>query len=99
MQARGHAGAARQVLDRLVESGGDPAAIVEREGLGAMGDGDELAAIVARGHRGQPRRRPRACAAATRRRSAPIVGPVMRETKGAADGGEVNRLLREQLGV
>ena len=28
-----------------------------------------------------------------------IVGHVMRETKGRADGGEVNRLLRAQLGV
>jgi len=28
-----------------------------------------------------------------------LVGPVMKETKGRADGGEVNRLLREQLGV
>ena len=28
-----------------------------------------------------------------------LVGPVMRETKGRADGGEVNRLLRAQLGV
>ena len=27
-----------------------------------------------------------------------LVGPVMRETKGRADGGEVNRLLRSQLG-
>ena len=26
-----------------------------------------------------------------------IVGAVMRETKGRADGGEVNRLIREQL--
>ena len=41
-------GAARQVLDRLVEVGGDPEEVIEREGLGAMGDGDELAAIVAR---------------------------------------------------
>ena len=30
------------------------------------------------------------------RRSAPIVGAVMKETKGRADGGEVNRLIREQ---
>ena len=28
-----------------------------------------------------------------------LVGPVMRETKGRADGGEVNRLIREQLGA
>jgi aspartyl-tRNA(Asn)/glutamyl-tRNA(Gln) amidotransferase subunit B len=29
----------------------------------------------------------------------PIVGYVMRETKGRADGGDVGRLVREQLGV
>ena len=28
-----------------------------------------------------------------------IVGHVMRETKGRADGGEVSRLVREQLGL
>ena len=28
-----------------------------------------------------------------------IVGHVMRETKGRADGGEVTRLVREQLGL
>ena len=28
-----------------------------------------------------------------------IVGAVMRETKGRADGGEVNRLIREHLGL
>ena len=27
-----------------------------------------------------------------------IVGVVMRETKGRADGGEVNRLIREKIG-
>ncbi len=28
-----------------------------------------------------------------------LVGPIMRETKGRADGGEVNRLLRSALGL
>ena len=28
-----------------------------------------------------------------------LVGPIMKETRGRADGGEVNRLIREQLGV
>jgi len=28
-----------------------------------------------------------------------IVGAVMKETKGRADGGEVNRLIRAQLGT
>jgi aspartyl-tRNA(Asn)/glutamyl-tRNA(Gln) amidotransferase subunit B len=91
-------GAARQVLDKLVESGGDPEAVVEAEGLGAMGDGDELAAIVKRVIEEHPD-----VAERVRRGNAKaigaLVGPVMRETKGRADGGEVNRLLREQLGV
>ena len=29
----------------------------------------------------------------------PLVGYVMRETKGRADGGAINRLIREQLGI
>jgi len=28
-----------------------------------------------------------------------LMGPVMRETKGRADGGEVTRLVRQQLGL
>jgi len=90
--------AAKQVLDRLVAEGGDPAAIVEREGLGAMEADDELAGIVARVIADNPDvvekvrgGNPKAIGA--------LVGPVMRETKGRADGGEVNRLLREQLGL
>jgi aspartyl-tRNA(Asn)/glutamyl-tRNA(Gln) amidotransferase subunit B len=93
-----NAGAARQVLDRLVEEGGEPAAIVEREGLGSMDGGDELAGIVAEAIAAN------AGAAAKVRGGndkalGPIVGFVMRETKGRADGGEVGRLIREQLGV
>ena len=40
-------GAARQVLDRLVAEGGDPRAIVEAEGLAAIGGAEDLGAIVA----------------------------------------------------
>jgi aspartyl-tRNA(Asn)/glutamyl-tRNA(Gln) amidotransferase subunit B len=93
-----NAGAGRQVLDVLVAEGGDPAAIVEREGLASMEGGDELAGIVAAAIAAN-------AGAAEKVRGGndkamgPIVGFVMRETKGRADGGEVGRLIREQLGI
>jgi aspartyl-tRNA(Asn)/glutamyl-tRNA(Gln) amidotransferase subunit B len=89
--------AAREVLTRLVEEGGDPRAIVEREGLGALtAEDDGLGEIVDRAIAADP-------AAAEQVRSGnmkaigPLVGSVMRETKGRADGGEITRLLRERL--
>ncbi len=91
-------GAARQVLDKLIADGGDPEAIVEAEGLAAMDSGDELAGIVAAALEAN-------ADAAQRVREGnakaigPIVGHVMRETKGRADGTEVARLVHEQLGV
>jgi len=91
-------GAGRQVLDRLVAEGGDPQLIVEAEELEAIGDSAELAQIVATALEANPD-------AAQRVRDGnakaigPIVGQVMRETKGRADGGEVTRLVHEQLGI
>jgi aspartyl-tRNA(Asn)/glutamyl-tRNA(Gln) amidotransferase subunit B len=90
--------AAREVLDVLVAEGGDPATIVAARGLGALEDGDALAEIVARAIAADP-------AAAQRVRDGnekaigALVGPVMRETRGRADGAEVTRLIREALGV
>ena len=91
-------GAARQVLDRLVADGGDALAIVEAEGLGGMEGGAELEAIVAAAIEAN-------ADAADRVRQGnakaigPIVGQVMRETKGRADGTEVARLINAALGV
>jgi aspartyl-tRNA(Asn)/glutamyl-tRNA(Gln) amidotransferase subunit B len=93
-----NAAAARQVLDRLVADGGDPAEIVEREGLGAMGGGDELEGIVQAALDANP-------AVVEKLREGNmkpigvIVGHVMRETKGRADGGEVTRIVRAKLGL
>ncbi len=92
-------GAGRQVLEKLLAEGGnDPAAIIEAEGLAAMDGEEELAAIVRAALEAN-------ADAAERVREGnakaigPIVGHVMRETKGRADGTEVARLVHEQLGV
>jgi aspartyl-tRNA(Asn)/glutamyl-tRNA(Gln) amidotransferase subunit B len=91
-------GNGRVVLDKLVADGGDPAEIVEREDLAAMGDSGELAGIVAKVIADNPDVVERIRGGNPKAMGA-LVGPVMRETKGKADGGEVNRLIREQLGV
>jgi aspartyl-tRNA(Asn)/glutamyl-tRNA(Gln) amidotransferase subunit B len=87
------------VLAALVAEGGEPGPIVEREGLAQIsGEDGELAAIVAAAVAANPD-----AAAKVREGNqkaiGAIVGQVMRETKGRADGGEVNRLIRDQLGL
>ena len=91
-------GAAKQVLDALVARGGDPQAIVEAEGLGAIGGGDELAGVVQRALAADPDAVEK-LKAGNMKAIGPIVGFVMRETKGRADGGEVTRLVRSKLGL
>ncbi len=91
-------GAARQVLDRLLAEGGDPEAIVAAEGLAAMEGGQELAGIVAAALAANADAAERV-RAGNAKAIGPIVGHVMRETKGRADGTEVARLVNEQLGV
>ncbi|HWV85906.1 MAG TPA: Asp-tRNA(Asn)/Glu-tRNA(Gln) amidotransferase subunit GatB [Capillimicrobium sp.] len=91
-------GAARQVLDRLVAEGGDPKAIVEAEGLGAIGGGDELAGIVADAIAANADAAEK-IKGGNMKAIGPIIGHVMKATKGRADGGEVTRLVREQLGL
>ncbi len=91
-------GAGRQVLDRLVADGGEPAAIVEAEGLAAMDGDEELAAVVAAALAAHPEAAENV-RAGNAKAVGPIVGYVMRETHGRADGGVVTRLVREQLGL
>jgi aspartyl-tRNA(Asn)/glutamyl-tRNA(Gln) amidotransferase subunit B len=91
-------GAGRQVLDRLVAEGGGPLAIVQAEGLEAMGGEEDLAAIVAAALAANADAAERV-KGGNAKAIGPIVGHVMRETKGRADGGEVTRLVNEQLGL
>ena len=91
-------GAAKQVLDRLVAEGGDPAAIVQAEGLGAIGGDDALEPAVQAALDANPDIAER-LRAGDMKPIGVIVGHVMRETRGRADGGEVTRLVREKLGL
>jgi aspartyl-tRNA(Asn)/glutamyl-tRNA(Gln) amidotransferase subunit B len=90
---------AKLVLDRLVDDGGDPAAIVQAEGLGSMTGGDDAleplveAALEANADAAQKIR------AGNMKAIGAIIGHVMRETKGRADGAEVTRIVRAKLGV
>jgi aspartyl-tRNA(Asn)/glutamyl-tRNA(Gln) amidotransferase subunit B len=92
-------GSGKTVLAALVAEGGDPAAIVEREGLAGMSSEDgELESIVAAAVEANPEAAEQIKAGNGKAIGA-IVGAVMRETKGRADGGEVTRLIRSQLGL
>jgi len=89
-------GSAKQLLPTLVLEGGDPVEVVEREGLTQISDSSELEGIVDAALEANPE-------AAEQVRSGngkaigAIVGAVMKKTKGRADGGEVNRLIKERL--
>ncbi len=89
-------GSGKTVLATLVAEGGDPTAIVEREGLAQISDSGELEAIVAAAVDANPEAAEQ-IRAGNGKAIGVIVGAVMKETKGRADGGEVNRLIREKL--
>ena len=89
-------GAGKLVLAKLVGEGGDPAEIVEREGLAQISDNSELEAIVDSAIEAEPE-----AAAQVRQGNdkaiGRIVGAVMKESKGRADGGTVTKLIKERL--
>jgi aspartyl-tRNA(Asn)/glutamyl-tRNA(Gln) amidotransferase subunit B len=90
-------GSGKQVLAKLVAEGGDPAAIVEAEGLGQISDSGELEKIVDAAIESEPE-------AAQQVREGNdkaigrIMGAVMKQTQGRADGGAVQKLIKERLG-
>jgi aspartyl-tRNA(Asn)/glutamyl-tRNA(Gln) amidotransferase subunit B len=87
---------AKEVLGRAFESGEDPAGLIRQEGLGQVTDPEQIAAMVDQAlvqnaqaaadyQAGQDRALDR------------LVGSVMAMSKGRANAGTVNRLLRERL--
>jgi aspartyl-tRNA(Asn)/glutamyl-tRNA(Gln) amidotransferase subunit B len=89
-------GTAKTVLSALVAEGGEPAAIVEREGLAQISDSSELESVVVAAIEANPQAAEQV-RSGNQKAIGAIVGAVMRETRGRADGGEVTRLIRELL--
>ena len=90
-------GSAKTVLARLVAEGGDPAEIVDREGLAQIADSGELESIVAAAIEANPEAAEQ-IRAGNKKAIGAIVGAVMKQTEGRADGGQVNRIIMERLG-
>jgi aspartyl-tRNA(Asn)/glutamyl-tRNA(Gln) amidotransferase subunit B len=87
---------AKEVFERMAQSGDDPDAIVRREGLRQMADAEALGAVV------EDVIRANAAAVADYRKgrkqsAAFLVGQVMKATQGKANPQVVNRLLAERL--
>jgi aspartyl-tRNA(Asn)/glutamyl-tRNA(Gln) amidotransferase subunit B len=89
--------AAKQVLDVMAERGGDPEALVRERGLSLAG-GDELAEIVDRALADNQDAVEQIRQGKGKAIGA-IIGAVMRETQGRADGSEVQRMIRERIGA
>jgi aspartyl-tRNA(Asn)/glutamyl-tRNA(Gln) amidotransferase subunit B len=91
----------REVLHTLIDPGssvGDPEEVVKARQLAAVSDASELEAIVERAIEAEPAAAEKV-KAGNPKAIGPIVGAVMRETNGRADGGEIVRLIKARLGV
>ena len=87
---------AKEVISTLVAEGGDPSTIVAREGLAQISDSGELEAIVEAALAANPEA-VRQVQSGNGRAIGVLVGAVMKQTKGRADGGLINRLITEKL--
>jgi aspartyl-tRNA(Asn)/glutamyl-tRNA(Gln) amidotransferase subunit B len=89
-------GSGKRVLEALVAEGGDPAEIVAREGLAQISDSSELQGIVDRAIEAEAEAAEQV-RAGNDKAIGRIVGAVMKEAKGRADGGAVTKLIKERL--
>ena len=95
-QSKVNAANALIILEEMVKTGADPSDILESKDLAAVDDGKELAEVVARVVRGNPKQ-------AEQYRSGKeavfqfFVGQVMAETRGKASPARVSALLKKEL--
>jgi len=88
--------AAKDVLTRMVDVGGDPERLIDEMGLAQVGDDDALAPIVDRVLAAWPDK-VEAYRAGNQNLLALFIGQVMKATQGAADPGRTRALLLERL--
>jgi len=88
--------AAKEVLTAMVETGAGPDAVVEERGLAPTGS-DELGEVVDRALAANEAAVAQYRAGKEKALGA-VVGAVMRETGGRADGGAVRELILERIG-
>jgi aspartyl-tRNA(Asn)/glutamyl-tRNA(Gln) amidotransferase subunit B len=91
-------GAGKTVLEEMVASGADPETVVADKGLEQISDSGELEKIVIQAIEENPKPSEQVRSGNEKAIGA-LVGAVMKATQGRADGGEVNRLLRQHLGL
>lgn len=91
-------GAGKTVLEAMVAEGADPVTVVADKGLEQISDSGELEKIVIQAIEDNPKPADEV-RSGNQKAIGALVGAVMKATKGRADGGEVNRLLRQHLGL
>jgi aspartyl-tRNA(Asn)/glutamyl-tRNA(Gln) amidotransferase subunit B len=91
-------GLARQVIDGVIETGSEPIAVIEARGLRTVSDTGALTAAVDEAIAAQPAIVDKIRAGKIQA-VGPLVGAVMKATRGQADAAVVRKLVLDRLGV
>nr|WP_283774914.1 Asp-tRNA(Asn)/Glu-tRNA(Gln) amidotransferase subunit GatB [Brachybacterium equifaecis] len=89
---------ARQVLSKVLEGAGDPAEIVETEGMAVVSDDSVLTSAVEQAIAENPDVVEKIRGGKVQAIGA-LIGPIMKATRGQADAGRVREIILETLGV
>lgn len=89
---------AKKVLGKVLAGEGDPAAIVEKEGLAVVSDDSVLTAAVDQAIADNPDVVEKIKGGKVQAIGA-LIGPIMKATRGQADAGRVREIILEKVGV
>ncbi len=89
---------AKQVLKKVLDGQGDPAQIVESEGLAVVSDDSVLTAAVDQAIADNPDVVEKIRGGKVQAIGA-LIGPIMKATRGQADAGRVREIIMEKVGV